>query len=286
MLINNTKPDNDNYLDINKLELDRRYKKVSFVQNISENIAKNMSGFFTFYLKDCNGNIITGRMFDLNNFIEIGQKIRMLKGSPVEIEFYVQELNGSLTLNLIGIDIYNGAFDNKKFLGVIDNLDMIREGLQGIEDYDKILNANLTDFYGGRVGGFALFCYSILEEVKLQEKYNICNFKVLEESAKFLLPLLFKYYRLIEINPVLDPGTIIATANSAIIMQNILSDSSILSDVYLACCGLIKPQYLESKILYNIVIKNKEALDLASISKTMSIGATKRLDDGSVLKRI
>lgn len=285
MLVNNAKSDN-NYLDINKLELDRRYKKVSFVQNISENIAKNLSGFFTFYLKDCNGNLITGRMFDLNNFIEIGQKIRMLKGSPVEIEFYTQELNGSITLNIIGIDIYTGEFDNKKFLGVIDNYDVICEELKGIEDYDKIVNANLIDFYGGKVGGFALFCYSILEEVKLQEKYNICNFELLQESTKSLLPLLFKYYRLLEINPVLDPGTIIANANSAIIMNNILGDSTILSDTYLACCGLIKPQYLESRILYNIICKNKEALDIASMIKTMSIGSVKRLDDGSVLKKI
>lgn len=286
MLINNAKPDNDNYLDISKLELDRRYKKISFVQNISENIAKNLSGFFTFYLKDCNGNLITGRMFDLNNFIEIGQKIRMLKGSPVEIEFYTQELNGSITLNIIGIDIYTGEFDNKKFLGVIDNYNTVSEEIKGIEDYDKIINANLTDFYGGKVGGFALFCYSILEEVKLQEKYNICNFELLKESAKSLLPLLFKYYRLLEINPVLDPGTIIANANSAIIMNNILGDSTILSDTYLACCGLIKPQYLESRILYNIIRKNKEALDLASMVQTMSIGSVKRLDDGSVLKKI
>ena len=263
MLINNIKPDNSKqYLNIGELQLDSRYSKLAYVQDVTDGISKMQQGFFTFILKDCKGDSISARLFNVSNFFEVGQKARMLKGRLVKVEFYVQEFNGSLSLVLCSIDISD------------------------LENSDVIANASLTKFMGGKVGGFALFCNIVLEEVKLHSKFGLCDSTKLLDATDKLLPLLFKYYRLVEANPIIDAGTIIANSNAIMVMSVLEDNSAIISDAYLSCCGLIKPQYQEGKIIYNIVRNTLEMLDIATLLKSMSRGATKELSNGEVLKKL
>lgn len=287
MLINNSKPDNSKqYLNIGELQLDSRYSKLAYVQDVTDGISKMQQGFFTFILKDCKGDSISARLFNVNNFFEVGQKARMLKGRLVKVEFYVQEFNGSLSLVLCSIDISDDEFNHKDFIGCIDNFDTICENIKHLENSDVIANASLTKFMGGKVGGFALFCNIVLEEVKLHSKFGLCDSTKLLDATDKLLPLLFKYYRLVEANPVIDAGTIIANSNAIMVMSVLEDNSAIISDAYLSCCGLTKPQYQEGKIIYNIVRNTLEMLDITTLLKSMSRGATKELSNGEVLKKL
>lgn len=285
LVSNNIKSENDMYLDIRKLEEDRTYTKIAYVQDVKDSISSINEGFFKFYLKDINGDMVIARLFGVKDFMKIASRARMLKHKAVTIKFYTQIYNGSLSVILTDIDIYTDPIDYSKFIGKVDNLDVMVSRLAEIEDIELMKTSRLTEFCNGKVGGYALFAYLVTQQVKSYVLSNLTNYEVLERTVNDLLPLLFNYYRKLEVQPVSSPTDIIMDANTILLSHSFLGDTSILIDAYISCCGISKPQFLESILIYNIINNVLDVMRLSVIEKQMTPGSLKQLD-GTVLKKL
>lgn len=286
LVSNNSEKDQEKYLNLKTLELNKGYTKIAYVQDVREKTDRLNQGFFLFYLKDVNGDMITSRLFGVRSFVETGKLARMLKGQAVTVKFETQEFNGSLSIVLTSIDIYTGDFEFEKFIGKVNNLPAITSYLSHIEDIDLMSCSRLTEFYNGKVGGFALFAYLVSKQVRAYEVSDLADVKLLENTVDGLLPLLFSYYRKLEVQPVIDPTELIMDANASIMVSSLVMDTSVLVNVYLSCCGLCQPQFVESMIIYDIVNNVLNTMKIASISSTMTKGSLKQLEDGRILKKL
>ena len=54
-------------LDINTLEDGKEYDKVCYLLNYKAGLPKLDKGFYTFYVKDKNANVVAARMFDIKD---------------------------------------------------------------------------------------------------------------------------------------------------------------------------------------------------------------------------
>ena len=123
----------ENLLDITTLELGHEYIKICYLHHVKEGRTEGTnSGFFRLYLKDVNGNVIIGRMFNVASYEEKGLVILALKGKPVKVHFRVDAYNGSLNLIVNSIEYYDGVFEYASFIGKYDGTN---------RSYDFALNA-------------------------------------------------------------------------------------------------------------------------------------------------
>jgi len=83
------------YLDVAQLSVGCDYKKVCLVRDVKSGMTVYQDGYYTFYVKDCNANIIAARLFNPKDFLEDGFDAMYLKGKPVQMEFTAQIYNGS-----------------------------------------------------------------------------------------------------------------------------------------------------------------------------------------------
>lgn len=149
------------FLLIRDLKVGKKYTKVAYLTNVSMGTQKNEFGFVTFYLKDCEGNLITAKLFNVADFMMSGINVTMMRKHPVELTFVVQEFNGiSLVIDGDkGIQVWDGDFPFEKFLGVVEVDTSTIEGVgsQVIQDYKlnaMMRTASLDGIAQGRAGGF------------------------------------------------------------------------------------------------------------------------------------
>ena len=162
------------YLDVSALAEGMVYTKVAYVQSVSTGLQKNAAGFITFYLKDCNANLITARLFNVEDFMLSGVKGSALAKHPVKITFVPQEFNGRMSLVIdgkIGVELYTGEFDYKRFTGSVD-VDLTKAEAIGKacmpEDWElnPMYSTASFDYVGqGRAGAFASIFNSALVTV-------------------------------------------------------------------------------------------------------------------------
>lgn len=151
----------NNFLLIRDLTVGKKYTKVAYLSNVSTGIQKNEYGFATFYLKDCEGNLVTAKLFNVADFMLSGINLTAMRKHPVELTFVVQEFNGiSLVIDgQKGISVWDGDFPYADFLGKVevDTTTIEQVGKQVIPDFEldaMMKNASLDGIAQGRAGGF------------------------------------------------------------------------------------------------------------------------------------
>lgn len=151
-------------LDISMLVEGEDVTCIAYAMRCTLGMSKMAEGFATFYLKDVNANLITARLFKLEDFMNSGFKVAAFEGRAVEFTARVQEFNGSLNLVIngaTGITIYTGDFDYARFIGKIDSdLSLVSKIYSGVFP-DKAFPSTMyqtlaIDFLAfGKVGAFA-----------------------------------------------------------------------------------------------------------------------------------
>lgn len=127
--VNNQRSD---YLNVNLLELDKEYEKIAIVKSRKVGRSVYDEGYYTFYLRDCNTNVVEARLFGLANFEDSGIATMSLEGKAVKIKFKAQIFNGRWSLNLESIEPYSGDLDFSVFnfrlekATIADTLDFIQ----------------------------------------------------------------------------------------------------------------------------------------------------------------
>ena len=107
-------------LDIREFVDGKTFKRLAFVQKVKSGVSVYETGYYTFYVKDVNGNVLAARLFNVKNFIESGFTASLYKNKPVIMEFSSQIYNGQWSLVVDKIDLWTGDFPFARFRGSVD----------------------------------------------------------------------------------------------------------------------------------------------------------------------
>lgn len=284
------------YLDISTLEPARVYTKVAYVLDSKSGYTKTESGFYTFYVKDINGNKITARIFNITDFINKGFDVVYLKRKACKMTFTLQVWNGSYSLVLTDIEPYSGALDHSKFLGSVDRASEILTGLekfltkifvgQGLEVKlpHEYVSTSLSSLANGSCGGYLQLLNLVVNSITGFTTVHGIDNKELLKIFYFSQEHYFKHLKrreMFEIVPSSELATLITEMNLQLQGQGV---KDIVIDTVLALLEIDKPKHLYANIIYKIFRNNEQILSYIESYKLMPNGSTKRIGDDLLLK--
>lgn len=284
---------NSEYLKISDLNINEEYVKVAYIEDSKSGISKTMSGFYTFFIKDCEANIITGNLFNVEDFIKSGLVANKLRRKPVKIRFVTQDIKGRISLLISSIEEYREAFDYKSFIGFLpdaeQNLISVEKVLKSILGDKVSLSREYKDnalvgIYNGKCGGYAnLLQMVVYNLIAVQVLPNI-NFRSLIEVFYIVQDRYYKYL-VKETN-----SDILSTADKMQFLfetQQLVQGhdlSKIITECVSGLCGLSKPEHLYSVLIYKSFINNIESINLANIYSTLVLGGTTQVGELKLTK--
>lgn len=269
--------DKPSYRNLNVLSLEENteYCKLCFLYDYRSGVTKMDKGFFTFFVKDENGNTLPARMFDLSQFQDDGFKVMLMKSHPVELHFIAQIFNGEWSLIVKSIELWDGYFDYEKFLGRAswsgEVSDVWSQSLE--KPYNaKFETENFYSVCGGRVGGFASLLEKSWEHLRayrneeleftdLQRCFFICMdsyFKLLQCGKKFEIVPLQEKLKIVE-------GMSFEFENDTCLNEAITS--------FMALAEMGKPEHLFNHLIYDAVKNSQRHLDLIYKNQILPFGA-------------
>ena len=150
-------------LDINTLEDGKEYDKICYLLNYKAGLTKQDKGFYTFYVKDKNANVVAARMFDIKDYVDEGFTAMLMKSKAVKISFVAQIWNGSWSLVVKNIEIWNGNFSYENYIGKaeysVDALEAVYESLCIGEILHTALFLSITEPQCTRPTSLFLYLY-------------------------------------------------------------------------------------------------------------------------------
>lgn len=125
-----TTRDTSKMLDVSMLDESQAYLKRAFVVHASHGVTRTEKPFLRFNFRDCNGRLIQGRFFKVENLQECMYIAKQMLNKVCTVQFEVKTFEGDLTLDLMKIDVDSeNLFEPKDFAGVVDNLAEVMETL-------------------------------------------------------------------------------------------------------------------------------------------------------------
>lgn len=266
-----------NYLDMRKIPELKPVTRLAYVHDVNVGTTKYDSGFVKFYLKDCNADVVTAILFDVENFMMSGINAAAFKHKAVEFKCVAQEFRGRLSLVIDsrdGIKVYNGPFEYEKFIGRVDySLTMLESACCECGEWDGIdtnewLRCSIDELGRGRTGAFGRLvelAYSSIAPV-----VNSLNKKESDEMLSAFVVTSDYYFRYLRQKQNTDViGTLgIYKFLSQVSQRYSESDSKLVFlDCLSAVAGSDKPKHL-----YAHLIKN--AFDNARLTMQMQLQFT------------
>lgn len=285
--------ENNEYLKISDLNLNEEYIKIAYIENSKAGLTKASAGFYTFYIKDCESNVIVGNLFNVEDFIKKGLIATKLRRKPVKIRFITQDLNGSISLLITEIEEYKGTFDFRNFIGYLPDAE------QNLLSVEKILNQvlgkpislnrdykdnSLVGIYNGRCGGYANLLQMVVYDLISAQLLPNIDLKGIMEVFYIVQD---KYY-----NYLLKQtqNEILSTADSMTFLfecQQVVKNHD-LSKIIIECisglCGITQPEHLYAVLLYRSFKKNIENINLANTFSTLILGGTTQVGEIKLTK--
>ena len=86
MIIKAADADRTMDLDIKELQDGFEYEKICYLLNYKAGVTQQEKGFYTFYVKDKNANVIAARMFDPKDYVNTGFTAMLMKSKAVKIK--------------------------------------------------------------------------------------------------------------------------------------------------------------------------------------------------------
>ncbi len=271
----------ENLLDITTLELGQEYIKICYLHHVKEGRTEGTnSGFFRLYLKDINGNVIIGRMFNVASYEEKGLVILALKGKPVKVHFRVDAYNGSLNLIVNSIEYYDGMFEYASFIGKYEGTN--RSYDFALNAFKKLTNQNaelpityktvsLRSIYDGRVGAYTFILEKVLLNIIALKEIPGINMKQMAEIFYVVQDVYYQYLKRVEdleLVPLAEKLKFVNKISTTGTGDNTL----IATEVFSALIGLGKAETLVGIVLYDYINETIKHLNLLCIHQTMVTG--------------
>lgn len=271
--------DNAKDLDINTLTENEECVRRALMTGSKAGLTALEKGFFTFYFKDKNGNLIVGRKFDVKDFIEVGFDVAALKNKLVTIDFKAQIYNGSWSLIINSIHVADDQTGFENFVGKIE--------VPGVDYVEKLFSTTLGHEYKmpvfyltesvatigqGRSGGAGLAFVLASKTLANYRTLPSVDIKVLFEMFDTAFQ---KYYTYLKMKNELD-----VIANSVIVdiltsVRNQFNDNTeLVIDCASSLMGLTQPQHLYSHMICNAVNNALKVIDMAYINNSLPLGSS------------
>lgn len=274
------------YLDINELVEGNTYTKVGLVSKCKAGTSVLEQGYYTFYVKDINANVVPAHRFNILNFERTGYDASYLEGKPVTITFNATIFNGRWSLILSDIKLFTGAFDYKRFSGFFTIAeDFIQSTYTRFNMNYKVpaqySNVSIQSMYNGKVGGAAKLLESVVRSsLNLEDSINLADFLfVVKEAFEFYV----SYSLSKEEYHVLDAKTFFNLLN---VTYRRLENDNRLSAVIDTCYVLTdtgEPHHYFAFIIKNLVETELKNAKLISTVKAMPAGIATTIDNKCIL---
>lgn len=274
-------------LDITQLEDGSEYEKICYLFNYKSGITKFDKGFYTFYVKDVNGNMLPAQLFNLEDYVNEGFKALLMKDKPVKIRFISQIYNGSWSLIIREIESWDGEFDYAKYLGVAEYVSDVVE-----DKYKQLFNKNISPEYysqyfpeicDGRVGGFI----SLLEKsfMKLYSySYKDLDCENLLKCFFISIDAYFNYLKLKKTCSVVATNEMLDILDSIKFEYGDYSYLKEVLDTSMCLFGIVKPQHIYSHLICDIVMQTNEHLSLIYKNRILPFGSSINTDGRILIK--
>lgn len=280
----------ERYLDFSSLELNRKYiNKICYVVDIKSGMTRLESGFFAFYIKDINANIIQASLFNTKEFLEAGVSAQYMKRKAVKIDFYTQEFRGALSIVMSNIEPYNGQdFDYTKFIGRLENAEQVYKTCLNIFTAyvpDAKLPAiyvsqPISSIYSGRCGGYLLLVEQVLHTIVGYKNVDKIKYKELISTFYHVQNFYFKYFLKLEELDIITPRILFDFMNAV----NNVSKSEVVLDCMMALLNLDKPRHIYSNIIVQSIRSTERLFNLIDNNAIMPIGMTKKVGEDTLVK--
>lgn len=240
-------------------------------------------GFFTFYVKDRRGNVIPARLFNVKDFSESGLVAKAYEGKPVQIKFTSQIFNGSWSLLVKEIELFNGKFDYDIFVGKVDfDEAMVRELFASrklVLNPDLLVYA-LPQICNGKVGGFGKLIEAAYKTL-MGYASMVTDFDVLLDVFVRSICGYFAKCKQEALHPVPNQ---VALLNAIITGVQNAPNKNILTDSLQAIMGFGKPTFMESHLVYNAIVAAKNNLTIIEINNSAVKGAFVEVPGGRMTR--
>ena len=255
---------------------------IAYLQSFSTGVSRLEENYFTFFLKDKNGRVISARQFNVKDVVTTGFLASNFKGKLVYVNFMPQVFNGSLSLIVDDVRLCNEPIDTRMFIGVIEKS----------EDYLKVSNNILAKkgvkaefpisisqeaflgVYQGRYGGYSKFIYNVIKWMD-----SVCsNYRELDNKGLLItyhVLDLYKRYR--QRKNTLDFVTIkekLKLLNGAreIEDENVCN---IVMDTMSALMDMSKPEHIYANLIYDCINNVLATDDMINLWTSVPGGVTR-----------
>lgn len=270
--------------DATKLMEGRTYRDVvCYVTGNRAGTTVYNKGFFTFFVKDVNGNVYPAYVWEPKDFLQDGAVVSQLKNVCVLMSFTAQIYNGSWSLHLEGSTIrictpevireYGLKIDLAKFRGTVpcqekEELEEVYRQYTESELPDVFFRSSFQTICQGRVGGYARLVVAAFHSMKATyEGLQGFNFDGLSETFVIVIQAYAAYLRAAE--NVTTAGRL---ADVVIGIRQTYRESQVVEqaiETLFALIGTDKPRHLFAHIIVAELRGKAELLDLVYQNNTI-----------------
>lgn len=278
------------YLDTTKLADGIRYRKVCLVVGNGAGISTLEKGFFKFYVKDVNSNIVRAMQFNIAEYIDSGFTALAFKNKPVEIDFIAQVYNGSWSLILKEITEWTDEFDYSIFRGsVACDSAWLKKLATGVFGSDETVTmdystSSLYSICGGRCGGYLKLVDSAARSLLNYKDMPTVNLNELLASYFYAMEVYFLYLKKKNEFQIIDQSLVYDMLG---VMGQKVADSPFRFQILDACRSLLdntKPQHLYAHLIYSTVKATEESFSLIHKNAGMPLGASSSIVGGELIR--
>lgn len=284
---------NDRLLDISSLVVGESYRKVAYFYRFKENKTSTLNSFYTVYLKDRNGKVIVGNLFNVEFFETSGIVMQALKGKAVICNFKVGDFNGTATLKLDTLEEYTGDVDYSEFVGKVSGVEDYYEFVKAIFSKCGIENPSLPaqyktkslrDVYDGRAGGYIKLLEMITNNlVSLTDVLGFDRDEMVR-TFYYVQELFYKYlYRIEDVDFITTKMKMEIVINGSMQVDGV-GVSHYVVDALSDLLGVCTAETLQGCILSKVFKDNMEILTLGCEYDKMLEGVKKKVGDREFLK--
>lgn len=270
--------------DATKLMEGRTYRDVvCYVTGNRAGTTVYNKGFFTFFVKDVNGNVYPAYVWEPKDFLQDGAVVSQLKNVCVLLSFTAQIYNGSWSLHLEGSTIrictpevireYGLKIDLAKFRGTVpcqgkEELEEVYRQYTESELPDVFFRSSFQTICQGRVGGYARLVAAAFHSMKATyEGLQGFNFDGLSETFVIVIQAYAAYLRAAE--SVVTAGRL---ADVVIGIRQTYRGSQVVEqaiETLFALIGTDKPRHLFAHIIVAELRGKAELLELVYQNNTI-----------------
>lgn len=279
------------YLRLDDLTINGVYRKIAYVFGVKTGVSSLDKGYYTFYLKDIDANVVNGIMFEIKNFIEQGYDLIYFKNKPVEIEFKATTFAGMWSLQLDSIKVTNAPIQLERFIGKVDN-----SGSEKIESIYKTIMPDfnipreyallsLASICNGRCGGALKLFTTVSSKLVTYNEFPNVELKNLLWVFTECFDVYINYLKLKNEFYVTDTAQEYGLLQKLYFKHKDKKVFSLLIDVACALIGLSKPKHLYSHMIVTELNDTVRNFELIYKNNILPLGTSASIvGDGELLR--